>query len=67
MPAPLPTRFGYERLVTLIEAYRDRATDRAELDRRRVLARLQAELGCDEALLRRRGFDRAYRQIVEGV
>ncbi|MBI3992330.1 MAG: hypothetical protein HY342_03580 [Candidatus Lambdaproteobacteria bacterium] len=67
MPEPASPRFGYERLVTLIEVYRARATDRTALDRRRVLAWLQGELGCDEALLRLRGFDRAYRQIVEGV
>jgi hypothetical protein len=67
MQAPAPRRFGYERLLTLISAYGAHATDRSALDRRRVLAWLQGELGCDEALLLRRGFDRAYRRIVEGV
>ncbi len=37
------------------------------MDRLRVLRRLQAELGVEVELLLERGFDKAYRRVVEGV
>ena len=37
------------------------------MDRLRVLRRLQAELGVEAELLLQRGFDKAYRRVVEGV
>ncbi len=60
-------RFGYEHIVAQLERLRREAADPAELDRRRVLARLCAAFAAEEALLLERGFDRAYRRMIEGV
>jgi len=69
-----PPRFGLTLLLERLRAYQAEArqgvaagdSDSA-MDRRRVLARLQAELGAEPAVLLRRGFDKAYRRVVEGV
>lgn len=66
-------RFGYARVLERLLAYRAEAEARPggappdALDRRRVLARLGAELGAEPELLLARGFERAYRRVVEGV
>lgn len=62
-------RFGYHRLLRRLGELLAEAGGPATetMDRRRVLARLCAELNAPETLLLERGFDKAYRQIVEGV
>jgi hypothetical protein len=62
-------RFGYHYLLRRIGELLGEAGGAAteSMDRRRVLARLCAELNAPETLLLERGFDKAYRQIVEGV
>ncbi len=64
-----PPRFGYHLLLRRLGDLLSEAggpTSEA-MDRRRVLALLCAELQAPETLLLARGFDKAYRQIVEGV
>lgn len=75
--APRSPRFGYHLLLERLLAYRVEAEGGAggggahpapdALDRRRVLQRLAAELGVEPAVLLERGFDKAYRRMVEGV
>lgn len=62
-------RFGYHHLLRRMGDLLAEAGGPASetMDRRRVLARLCMELHAPENLLLERGFDRAYRQIVEGV
>jgi hypothetical protein len=68
-------RFGYARLLECLRAYQAEVAraagasgeSDAAMDRRRVLARLETELGAAPALLLARGFDRAYRRVVEGL
>lgn len=63
-------RFGIPVLVQRLRAYQreaDARRERGAMDRRRVLRRLAEELGADEALVLERGFDKAYRRVVEGV
>lgn len=72
---PVP-RFGYALLLERVRACATEAETRQAqgqpeaaraMDRRRVLARLAAELEVPPEVLLRRGFDRAYRRVVEGV
>ena len=63
----LAARFGYVQLVEQIGRLRDKAQGDGDLDRRVLIAQLCQELGVDEAALLERGFDKAYRRIVEGV
>lgn len=67
MTHPGGARFGFEHLLHIVERYRHEADGPAAMDRRRVLLRLQRELAVEEALLLQRGFDKAYRRVVEGV
>lgn len=67
MTLPGSARFGFEHLLCIVERYRHEADEPAAMDRRRVLLRLQRELAVEEALLLQRGFDKAYRRVVEGV
>lgn len=63
-------RFGFALLVQRLRAYRREAEERRDpgaMDRRRVLRRLGEELGAPPELLLERGFDKAYRRVVEGV
>ncbi len=60
-------RFGYVQIEARIAALREEAGGVAGLDRRAVLQRLCGAFQVDESLLRERGFDKAYRRIVEGV
>ena len=46
---------------------REEVQNADELDRRVLIERLCRELDVDEATLLERGFDKAYRRIVEGV
>ena len=63
----LAARFGYIQLVDHIGQARDEMQNADELDRRVLIERLCRELNVDEATLLERGFDKAYRRIVEGV
>ncbi len=78
MKAPAPHRFGFAEVLARLLAYRAEAEAAAEadaqpdperscLDRRRVLARLARDMDVEPALLLERGFERAYRRMVEGV
>jgi hypothetical protein len=58
---------GFPWLVEAIRRQREAAPNSDALDRRALLKRLCAELETEEAQLLRRGFDRAYRQVIEGV
>ena len=60
-------RIGYEGLLVVLRRYRGEARCANELDRRHVLHRLGQELELSEAALLERGFDKAYRLVVEGV
>ena len=64
-------KLRFDDIVQAIRAQQDAlrgAGGAAEaLDRRAVLARLCAAFEMDEALLLLRGFDRAYRRVIEGV
>ena len=62
-----PRRIGFEGLLEVLGRYRGEARCDNELDRRHVLFRLSQELGLAEAELLERGFDKAYRRMVEGV
>jgi hypothetical protein len=62
MDEPKPGRFGYEHIEAQIARLRQEAAHPAELDRRRVLARLCRAFDAEEPLLLLRGFDRAYRR-----
>lgn len=69
---PAVPRFGYALLLERLRAYQAQAAAQqpaaaGAMDRRRVLARLAAELQAPPEVLLRRGFDRAYRLVVEGL
>jgi hypothetical protein len=66
-PPVRPPRFGFELLLRRVQGYRAEAAAPEAMDRLRVLRRLQAELGVEAELLLRRGFDKAYRRVVEGL
>ena len=63
----LAVRFGYIQLVEQIGQIRAESQNPEELDRRKLIERLCHDLGVSEAALLERGFDKAYRRIVEGV
>jgi hypothetical protein len=60
-------RFGYALLLQRLQRYGAESRGPDAMDRRAALRHLQTELGCEEALLLQRGFDKAYRRVVEGV
>ncbi len=64
---PQRRKINYPLLLKTIRGYREEAGGAEALDRRVVLARLMGQFGVDEEELALRGFDRAYRLIVEGV
>ncbi len=64
---PVRRKINYPLLLETIRGYGEEAAGTEALDRRMVLARLMAQFGVDEEELALRGFDRAYRLIVEGV
>jgi len=69
-PAPPDStqpRIGLEGLYTLLCRYQAEARCANELDRPHLLFRAGQELALEEEELLRRGFDKAYRRMVEGV
>ena len=60
-------RFGLVHLVDAIAAYAKSARCANDLDRMVVLERMRQEFDSEPATLLRRGFDKAYRQVMEGV
>jgi hypothetical protein len=64
--APLP-RFGYVHLVDAIADYAKTARCANDLDRLVVLERMRQEFATEPEVLLQRGFDKAYRQVLEGV
>lgn len=62
-----PRKPSFPLLLDTLLAYRAWARSPEELDRRRVLTRLEHQFGVEAAELELRGFDRAYRLVVEGV
>ena len=62
-----PGKFGFDNLVGAIAALRGETGGMERMDRRLVLERLCRSFQTKEAVLLRRGFDKAYRQIVEGI
>ena len=65
--APARRKLSFPLVLEALARYRDEATGWESLDRRDVLARLQREFDASAEELALRGFDRAYRLIVEGV
>lgn len=63
----LAARFGYIQLVDHIGRLREEAGNPDAMDRRALIERLCQEMEVDEATLLERGFDKAYRRIIEGV
>ena len=63
----MAARFGYIQLVDHIGRLREEARGPDDLDRRVLVERLCRDLEVDEATLLERGFDKAYRRIVEGI
>lgn len=63
----MAARFGYIQLVDHIGRIREDAGNSDGMDRRALMERLCREMAVDEATLLERGFDKAYRRIVEGV
>ena len=71
-PPPRPACIGFEGLLRLLLRYRSEAREyeqlrENELDRQHLLFRAGRELGLSERGLLERGFDKAYRRMVEGV
>ena len=66
-PLPRPPKFGYGHLERCLARIVREAATADDLDRRVVLARACALLEADAEVVRRRGFDRAYRRLIEGV
>ncbi len=62
-----PRRFGFVHLVDAIAAYAKSARCANDLDRMVVLERMRQEFDSEPATLLGRGFDKAYRQVMEGV
>ena len=61
------SRYGYAHLVAAIAEHARSARCVNELDRLVVLERMRLVFGSEPEVLLRRGFDKAYRQVVEGV
>lgn len=61
------SRVGFEGMLEVLLRYRGEARCENELDRRHVLFRLTQELSLSEEDILARGFDKAYRRMVEGV
>ncbi len=66
-PLPNSGRFGIVHLERRLALFAAEARTAEALDRRAMLARICAEFGAEEAVVLRRGFDRAYRRVIEGV
>ena len=66
-PTAKPGKFGFADLQQAMDAYAASARCENDLDRDVVLERMRQEFGVESPVLLRRGFDKAYRRIVEGV
>ena len=64
---PTIPRFGVERIIRELQMLAKQPGGVAAMDRRAVLAEMSRRLAAPEEVVLERGFDRAYRQIVEGV
>jgi hypothetical protein len=64
--APLPS-FGFVHLVSAIADHAKSARCESDLDRLVVLERMRQEFDTAPETLLARGFDKAYRQVMEGV
>jgi AraC-like DNA-binding protein len=60
-------KFGFIELQQAMDTYAASARCENDLDREVVLERMRQEFGVESPVLLRRGFDKAYRRIVEGV
>lgn len=65
--AVAPKKFGFVHLLQAMEAYAASARCQNDLDREVVLERMRQEFETEPEVLLRRGFDKAYRRLVEGV
>ena len=64
---PKPPKFGFTHVLDAMEHYASSARCANDLDREIVLERLRQTFGVEPEVLLRRGFDKAYRRVVEGV
>ena len=64
---PRENKFGYEHIMHSLIRMAKAPGGVAAMDRQAALSWVGLELKADRELLLQRGFDRAYRQIVEGV
>lgn len=62
-----PRRFGFVHLVDAIAEHAQSARCENDLDRLVVLERMRVLFETEPDVLLRRGFDKAYRQVMEGV
>jgi len=62
-----PGKFGFQELLLAVETYAASARCENDLDREVVLERMRQEFDVEQEVLLRRGFDKAYRRVVEGV
>jgi hypothetical protein len=63
----VPRRFGIVHLTAAIAEHAKSARCANDLDRMVVLERMRLVFDTDPDVLLRRGFDKAYRQVMEGV
>jgi len=63
----VPPKFGFTHLLGAMETYAASARCENDLDREVVLERMRQHFGTEADVVLRRGFDKAYRRIVEGV
>jgi hypothetical protein len=66
-PTARPGRFGFVHLVDAIAEHAKSARCENDLDRLVVLERMRVVFETEPEVLLRRGFDKAYRQVMEGV
>ncbi len=64
---PRARRFGMVHLVDAIAEHAKSARCANDLDRLVVLERMRVVFDVEPEVLLRRGFDKAYRQVMEGV
>ena len=67
MKPPKSGKFGFPQLLQAVETYATSARCEHDLDREVVLERMRQEFAVEAEVLLRRGFDKAYRRVVEGV
>ncbi len=65
--APSGAKFGFDDLLQAIRQHAGGARCANDLDREVVLERMRTLFGVEPEVLLRRGFDKAYRHVVEGV